>query len=323
MKRIYIVSSVILLLVCSCVKSGDGEDMPTAGLEYIDVPNKVDIQGEETSASIAINASDNCNWTVSCSDPLVSNISPTSGSGDGVVVITTSVNPTSLSSRNATINIRNHDGTIVRTVPITQFASKEYLELSLTTIEFSKNTEARDVTLSSNTRWNITGGANWITLSKTEGENNDVFSITVDENTSYDKRETVLTVKGTGGTSKTINIKQAEIIFTSLSVPVVSDVSKTSAIVSYSYESNAVATTYGVCYSTTNNLTIEDAMIVSFSGTSTQGNPSIELKDLEEGTTYYVCAYVVNSDGIKYSNSVTFTTANSWPGEDDNVTPGL
>ena len=110
MKRIYIVSSVILLLVCSCVKSGNGEDMPTAGLEYIDVPNKVDIQGEETSTSITISASDNCNWIVSCSDPLVSNISPTSGRGDGNVTITTTVNPTSLSSRSAIVNVRNSDG---------------------------------------------------------------------------------------------------------------------------------------------------------------------------------------------------------------------
>lgn len=323
MKRIYIVSSVILLLVCSCVKSGNGEDMPTAGLEYIDVPNKVDIQGEETSASIAISASDNCNWTVSCSDPLVSNISPTSGRGDGTVTITTTVNPTSLSSRNAILNVRNSNGTIERTIPLTQFASKEFIELSLESIEFSKNSETRDVTISSNTRWTITGGASWITLSKTEGENNGAFSIIADANTAYDKRDAVLTVKGAGGTSRNISIKQAETIFTTLSVPVVSDVTKTSAIASFSYESNAVATTYGVCYSTSTDPTIENAKIISFSGTNTQGNPSIEVKGLEEGTTYYLCAYVVNSDGVKYSNSVTFKTATSWPGENDNNLPNI
>ena len=323
MKRIYIVSSVILLLVCSCVKSGNGEDIPTAGLEYIDVPNKVDIQGEETSASITISASDNCNWTVSCSDPLVSNISPTSGRGDGNVTITTTVNPTSLSSRSATINVKNSDGTIERSIPLTQFASKEFIELSLESIEFSKNSEIRDVTISSNTRWTITGGANWITISKTEGEDNDVFSITVDENTSYDKREAVLTIKGAGGTSKSINIKQAETIFTTLSVPQISNVTKSSATVSFTFDSNVVATTYGVCYSTKDNPTIEDATVISNEGTSNQGNPSIELKDLTAGTTYYLRAYVVNIDGVKYSNSIKFVTANSWPGGDDNITPNI
>ena len=307
MKRIFIISSVILLFVCSCVKSGDREDMPTAGLEYIEVPSKVDIQGEETSTSLTISASDNCNWAVSCSDPLVSNISPTSGRGDGNVTITTTINPTSLSSRSTIVYVKNSDGTIVRAIPLTQFASKEFIELSLTSIEFSKNSETRDVTISSNTRWAITGGANWITVNKIEGEDNDALSITTEENSSYDKREAVLTIKGSGGTTKTINIKQAETIFTTLSVPQISNITKSSATVSFSFDSNAVATTYGVCYSTKDNPTIEDATILSFEGSSSQGNPSIELKDLTAGTTYYVCAYVVNIDGIKYSKTQKFT----------------
>ena len=323
MKKIYPVLGLILLLVCSCVKNGDGEEIPTASLEYIETPNKVDIQGDETSATISISASENCNWTVSCSDAMISNISPSSGRGDGTVTITTTANPTALSARSATINVKNSEGTITRTISLTQMASKEYLELSQSSIDFSKKAETVNVTISSNSRWTITGGASWITISKTEGENCDVISIAVDENTAYDKREAVLTIKGNGGTSKTISIKQAETIFTTLTVPQISNLTKTSASVSFSFNSNATITTYGVCYSTKENPTIENATNISDTGTSSQGNPSIELKDLSAGTTYYLCAYVINSEGIKYSTSITFTTPNSWPGEDDNNLPNI
>lgn len=323
MKRLHILLGFTLLLVSSCIKSGDGEDIPTAGSEYIEVSDKVVIQGDETSTTISISASDNCSWTVSCSDAMVSNISPSSGRGDGSAVVTTTTNPSSSSPRSATINVRNSDGTITRTISLTQLANKETLELSLSSIEFSSKSETREVTVTSNTHWTITGGANWITLSKTEGDNNGAFSITVDENTSYDKREAVLTVNGSGGTSKTISIKQAEVVFTTISAPQVSDVSKTSAVVAFSYNSNVSATSYGVCYSTADNPTIENATNKSVTGTSNQGSPSIEISDLSVGTTYYVRAYVVNTYGVTYSNSVTFTTASSWPGEDDNNLPNI
>ncbi len=53
------------------------------------------------------------------------------------------------------------------------------------------------------------------------------------------------------------------------------------------------------------------------------GSASFTLTNLAYGTTYYVCAYVVSAAGIQYSDPVSFTTVNDWPGGDDNVTPGI
>ena len=324
MNRIYLVLLCsILLFASSCVKSDGDENMPTAGSEYLEVSDKLVIEGETTSATLSIDASSNCNWTVSCSDALVSNISPSSGKGASSVTITTTANPTALSSRSASIVVKNNSGSIVREITFTQSASKEIIDLSVTSIELTSKGETRNVTISSNTHWTITGGADWITLNKTEGDNNGDVSITIAENTSKEDREAVLTVTGKNGTTKTISIKQIRATFTTISVPQISDVTGISAKASFSYESNKEVTTYGVCYSTADNITVENATIISLEGTDTKGSPTIQLTDLTAGTTYFVRAYVIDADGIKYSNSVSFNTANSWPGENDNNLPNI
>ena len=326
MNRIYLVIfSSILLFASSCVKSEVDENMPKAGSDYLEVNENIFIKGELTSTTLSIDASDNCNWTVSCSDALVSNISPSSGKGNGSVTITTTANPSALSSRSATISVKNSSGTIDRKITFTQAASDEYIELSEseTEMEISSKGETRNVTISSNTHWTITGGADWITLNKTEGENNSDVSITIAESTSKEDREAVLTVTGKNGTTKTISIKQIRATFTTISVPQISDVTQTSAIVSFTFDSNKDVTTYGLCYSTTDNPTIEDATNISEKGSSRQGSPSISLTGLTVGTTYYVRAYVINGEEVKYSNSVSFATAKDWPGEDDNNLPNI
>ena len=299
MNRIYLVIfSSILLFASSCVKSEVDENMPKSGSDYLEVNENIFIKGEQISTTLSIDASDNCNWTVSCSDALVSNISPSSGKGNGSVTITTTANPSALSSRSATISVKNSSGAIDRKITFTQAASDEYIKLSETEMEISSKGETRNVTISSNTHWTITGGADWITLNKTEGENNSDVSITIAESTSKEDREAVLTVTGKNGTTKTISIKQIRATFTTISVPQISDVTQTSAIVSFTFDSNKDVTTYGVCYSTTDNPTIEDATNISEKGSSRQGSSSISLTGLTVGTTYYVRAYVINGEEV-------------------------
>ncbi len=323
MKRIYLLLlSSILLINISCVKSEEGEDIPTASSEYLNAAN-VDITGDQTSTTISINASDNCNWNVTCNESWISSISPSSGKGSGVVTITTSINPSSLSSRSAIIKLRNSDGIIERSIALTQYASKEVLDISMSTMDFASNAETRIVTVTSNTHWIITGGASWITVSPTEGDNNGDVSVSIAENTTIEERAATLTFTGNGGTINQLGIKQAGAKYTTLSVPQITDITKNSANVSFTFDSSITITSYGVCYSTTDNPTIENATNISQSSSNNQGSPTIALTNLTVGTTYYVRVYVFNADGIKYSNSVTFTTANSWPGEDDNQKPNI
>lgn len=321
MNRIFLyLLSLSLLLACS---GGDSSnDSPSGGSEYLNVSDIV-VQGDQTSATLNINASQNCSWTITWADSWISSISPYSGRGNGSAMITVSTNPSSHSSRSATIKVSNSSGNIVRTITLTQTANKETLDISVSSMEFDYKAETRNVTITSNTHWLITGGANWLSLSGNEGDNNGNVSISVDENTSKDPRETVLTITGTSGTTKQISIKQSGASYATITAPQISSITQTSAQVSFTYDSNINVTTYGICYSTSENPTIDNDSNVSQSATANQGNPTIPVSGLTSGITYYVRAYIINAEGTKYSNSASFTTANNWPGQDDNNRPNI
>lgn len=333
MNRIYLVIfSSILLFASSCVKSEVDENMPKAGSDYLEVNENILIKGEQTSTTLSIDASDNCNWTVSCSDALVSNISPSSGKGNGSVTITTTANPSALSSRSATISVKNSSGAIDRKITFIQAASDEYIKLSETEMEISSKGDKRKIHISSNTHWaiGISGGDGWISMDETkkEGDNDDDVIITIVENTTKNDRDAVVTISGSKGTTKTFSIRQIRATYTDVTDPQISDVKQTSAVVTFSYSSNKDVTIYGICYSTDDNPTRENATNIPQTPNNDKekeaGTPSISLTGLTVGTRYYVRAYAMNGEEIKYSPTVvSFATANDWPGEDDNNLPNI
>lgn len=69
-------------------------------------------------------------------------------------------------------------------------------------------------------------------------------------------------------------------------------------------------TARGVCWSTANNPTINDAKTSDGTGT---GSFSSSLTGLSPNTKYYVRAYATNSAGTNYGNEVSFTTQGQMP----------
>jgi hypothetical protein len=85
------------------------------------------------------------------------------------------------------------------------------------------------------------------------------------------------------------------------------NVEYTSAIVggNVSSDGGAEVTERGICYSTTENPTVETTKIISGKGT---GSYTANLTGLQDSTTYYVRAYAINKKGIAYGEQVSFTT---------------
>ena len=88
----------------------------------------------------------------------------------------------------------------------------------------------------------------------------------------------------------------------SVSTPVVSSVTSSSAVVTATATGSAI-TSRGICYATTANPSVSDAKVAGSSA-----NMSVTLTGLQPTTTYHVRAYVQTSSDLKYSDDVTFTT---------------
>jgi hypothetical protein len=96
--------------------------------------------------------------------------------------------------------------------------------------------------------------------------------------------------------------------FASLITQAVSSITLTSAVCGgiISVDGGASVSERGICFSTSKNSTPADTLIKAGSGV---GEYSVDLLDLQPGTTYYVRAYAINLVGMVYGNEVAFTTA--------------
>ena len=110
---------------------------------------------------------------------------------------------------------------------------------------------------------------------------------------------------------KVLSFKTLEIVLPAVQTNSVTNITISSATVGGKVTSDggASVTERGVVYSTSQNPTTSNTKKVSGSGT---GSFSVSLSGLTEGTTYYVRAYAINSNGTAYGSQVSFATKNGY-----------
>lgn len=322
-KTILLLMSALAIIACGGGDDGGGSgSTPSGGNEFLDVDN-VDIPGGNTTATLKISASQNCDWTVTWSESWIHSIMPSKGRGTQIATITVTANPSSTESRKAFIKVANADGSIERKVTIVQSPNGTLTDFRLSTSELSANAPSGTVQFNiiGNAEWTIASNKSWATPSTMSGSGSVSISVSLADNTSEESREAIITVASNDKT-ETVTIKQGAATKPTVTALKANYDGKTSAVVSFSYSSMFPVTEYGVCYNTTGQPTINDAHH-SETGNATQGSPTVSLTGLSYSTTYYVRAYAKSAVGITYSESASFTTANNWPGGDDNVTPNI
>lgn len=129
--------------------------------------------------------------------------------------------------------------------------------------------------------------------------------------TTYYLRAYAINEKGTGYSNiLTFTTKEKQVA--TLTTPVASHIEVTSATLSSSLTvpAGVEVTEKGICYSIFSTRPATDGPHVA---DRTQGNSiTAELKDLNEGASYYATAYAVTRDGTFYSDAVLFTLGRTY-----------
>lgn len=205
LKRRQFIASVTLAcaMAISVLSCTSNDDEGLASTDYMKVHDVV-MGGNHESASLHIDA--NCGWHINEGETWLT-VNPTQGNGVADVELTTGANPSSIDERSCQITITS-DGGVKRIITLTQGRNNESLDVSTRTLSFGEGGGELTLTISSNTQWTITGGADWLSLSTDKGTDNGSITIVAKANNTEYERNAVFTVTGNSGSAAQINISQ-------------------------------------------------------------------------------------------------------------------
>lgn len=192
--RKYFSFIMIALMGMALLPACSGDDLlGTPSKETLVVETERFIEANSTNYSIPISA--NCQWSVD----LISGwdgfqLGTRSGDGDGAILIVTPKNDET-TSRKASLLVTSQTGVIVRQINVQQYGIDPYINLSQTSFEQTfRAAESLEVTITSNAKWVITGGAEGFHCDTESGKGNATIHFSVDENLVESDRTAIFTI---------------------------------------------------------------------------------------------------------------------------------
>lgn len=265
----------------------------------------------------------NANWSIAGKQDWFT-LSAYAGKGSQTIQVNVQENSSETSARiPATLVITTENSKLRKDVTINQEAHQTTLNVSTTSITASAPTASYTIQLTGDASWTASSNQSWAKLEQTSGKGDATLTVKCEDNTTLFERTAVINIESASN-KYSVSVTQAAATLPEITDVKVSDTNKEGATVTFNYTSMFPVTEYGICYSSTNHMPdkVTDAY-KSQTGSAQQGTASIQLTGLKAGTTYYIRAYAISAVGIQYSNSISFVTNDDWPGDDDNVTPGL
>lgn len=190
----------VMLVLCSCSSNSDDGGVSSNYMKVADVV----MSGNLSSTTLHIDA--DCSWHISESVDWLT-VNPIQGTGSVDVELMTGANPSSIDERSCELTVTT-DGGVTRTITLTQGRNNESLEVSTHSLSFGEGRGELVFSITSNTRWTITGGADWLSLSATDGQDNGSITVIVQTNTTEYERTAVYTVTGNSGSAQQVNVTQ-------------------------------------------------------------------------------------------------------------------
>lgn len=188
-KHIIAVLSSLPLVACLLACSSDDDASSKAGSEMLSVEREVAFAATETSRSVNLTA--DCAWEVTSVEKTGWDdfaVSPKSGKGSSVLVISSDVNHRS-ENRTATFTIQTEGG-LKQKVTVHQTKSGADLSISQDEFRFDDKEGTQNLTVKCNTNWEIVGivGAEWLEIGQTSGGEGE-FEIPIKVKENFDDAE--------------------------------------------------------------------------------------------------------------------------------------
>ena len=192
----------------------------------------------DSSGSTTFSVTSNISWTASADAGWLS-VSPTNGTNGGTITATYSAN-TSTSQRVGTIIVSG--GGLTKTVKVTQLGTSSSLLVSPSNQDVSNSSGDTKYSVISNVIWTVSNDADWLSVTPTNGTNNDTLTASYSKNTSTSQRVGTITVSSGGGLTRTVTVTQLGTSSSLLVSPSNQDVSNSSGDTKYSVISNVIWT---------------------------------------------------------------------------------
>ena len=209
----YIAAAFAALMIQSCTIE-DADESVSPNAEKLDIVSDINVQPTTTTTKFEVKSDVSWNITTDIDGSWEGfSVSPTSGTGNTEVTITTGEN-TTRKDRTAKLMVTTKGG-VAQELVLRQLQSEPLLEVTSGTgqsLEFEAVSEAsKNIAISCNTYWEIACD-NWITCSKMEGTNESLTVTNVSVNVTEAQTDTVrlgaITVMAEGGKIAKINVSQ-------------------------------------------------------------------------------------------------------------------
>jgi len=191
-------SGTITLTGCSVTKSIEVNQQGSCSLSLTSNQEEFSVTGGSGQVGVTTNSF----WEVSADESWVS-FSPEKGNGDGILILTTTPNTTSV-RRTATLTVKGCNTT--RTISISQ-PGVCFLEITPLGLDFSSFSSMRYVTLNATSSWSVVNHEEWISVKPSSGTGTSLLAISVASNATGLPRSGTVTVSGCSSL-KTIKVEQ-------------------------------------------------------------------------------------------------------------------
>ena len=203
MIRTYLIAALAAIGFIGCSNSKDEPDEPKTDTTITVSESAIEITSEAQTVKFTVTST--ANWNISTTADWCK-LFPSGGIKNQATEVTATVTAnTAMEARTAIVTITGSgksQDVIIRQNP------KSQVSLSATSLSAGAQRSEISFTVTSNTSYNISSSAAWLSLGDTKGEAGEkTFKATVDENTGNASREATITVVY-GNESQTIKVTQ-------------------------------------------------------------------------------------------------------------------